>query len=277
MPQPGPIFDNAMKGMFGAVPAALCRWMRVDIEGEVSTIPLSELASPAVTRQVDALVAIGEGVVVHIEFQSSGEARFAMRMLDYRLRLYRRAEVRGRRLVQHVVMLGDGTVEDGLQEDGLDYRYAVHYLRDQPVEPLLSEPALAPLATLAKVPDRERPLVLRRAIDLIASVTDPELRTVLADAAADLATVRLGPDIIQSTWEDSEMPVPSFANLRYETGRSEGREEGREAMISAMLNHRFGPDARIPSVARALAALEPDDYLDRFEKADRLDDLTAPA
>jgi predicted transposase/invertase (TIGR01784 family) len=230
---------------------------------------------------------------VHIEFQASGEARYGYRMLDYRVRLYARPEVRGKRLVQHVIMLADGSVDDGIRDDDLDYRYQVHYLREQPVEPFLADPELAPLAALAKVSDDERPAVLRKVAALIATVEDPELRRMLSEAAADLALLRLDVAIIKSTWEENDMSIPSFARALYEeeleahrqkvreealeegreAGREEGREEGREQLVVGILRHRFGHDARIPALARQLAALDGDDLMRHFEQATSLDDL----
>jgi hypothetical protein len=70
-------------------------------------------------------VDLGNGSVVHIEFQSSGERQFGIRMLEYWLRLHHRPDVKGRELVQHVLMLGEGTVEDGVRGTGLGFHYRV--------------------------------------------------------------------------------------------------------------------------------------------------------
>src|SRR5262245_61402202 len=103
MAQSGPIYDNASKAMFAHILIAMCRWLGLDMAGGVSATRISE-AVPAAARQVDALVAVGSDLLVHIEFQTSAETAFWVRMLDYRLRLYQRPEAKGRRLVQHVVM-----------------------------------------------------------------------------------------------------------------------------------------------------------------------------
>jgi hypothetical protein len=202
-------------------------------------------------------------------------------MLDYRIRLYARPELKSKHLVQHVVMLGDGTIDDGVQDSQLDYRYQVHYLRDQPVEPFLADPHLAPLATLANVPDHERAAVLTRATALIATIEDPELRDVLASAAADLALLRLAPGIIISTLEDHAMSIPSFAKTLAEMSDEErsqivegiARRRARREMVAAMLRHRFGPDERIPALARQLDRLDPEDFYTRCDRAKRLEDL----
>jgi hypothetical protein len=47
--QAGPVYDNAMKAMCTAVPMALCRWLGVEVLGEVEPIRISEMA-PAKRR-----------------------------------------------------------------------------------------------------------------------------------------------------------------------------------------------------------------------------------
>jgi hypothetical protein len=244
---------------------------------------MSEAAPATAARAVDALVAIGTWLVVHIEFQSSAEPRFGLRMLDYRVRLYLLPEMKGKRLRQHVIMLGDGTIEAGLRDDDLDYHYQVHYLRDEPVEPFLADPALAPLATLANVSDSDRPAVLARAAALIATIEDDELRVVPATAAADLALLRVGSDIIIQTWKEYAMPIPSFAEAlaehrgeeKYQEGLEQGLEQGRRQMVETMLRHRFGSDERIPALACRLVELGMDECLARCEQARSLDELAS--
>jgi hypothetical protein len=282
MAQSGPIYDNASKAMFAHVVEAMCRWLDTRVAGDVSVVRISEVM-PAAARQVDALVAVGSDLLVHIEFQTSAETGFWVRMLDYRLRLYLRPEARGKRLVQHVVMLSDGTIDDGMQDEDLTYRYRVHYLRHVPVKEFLAEPELAPWAVLADVSDSERPAILARAAALISTVEDEELRAVLASVAADLALLRLDIDIITATWEVYAMPIPSFAEAlaqqraeeSYKDGLEKGRDLEREQMLTGMLRHRFGADPAIPALVRRLAALDLDVFLSRYERANSLDELAS--
>jgi hypothetical protein len=73
------------------------------------------------------------------------------------------------------------------------------------------------------------------------------------------------------------MPIPSFAEGMYKEGLAEGREEGRdqerEGILAGLIRHRFGPDERIPAIARRLATLDLDEYLARIDRASGLDDL----
>ena len=218
-------------------------------------------------------VCFGDSLVLHVEFQAYGETFLGWRMIDYRSLLVRRPELKHKRIVQHVVVLGSDRVDEGVHDDQLDFTYPVHYLRDHPVDEFLADPGLAPFAALARLTDDERIDALRRALDIIAPLVDDQLRTALAQATVDLAAIRLDVATIEATWEESAMPIPSLLNEKYEEGRSTGREEGREGLLAEMLRHRFGPDDRIPVTARRLAALAPDEALRRLEQAAGLDEL----
>jgi hypothetical protein len=273
-------YDDAVKALCLRFPADVCRWLGAPVSGSVQAIRHSETLSTA-TRQVDALISIDGRFSHHIEFQANGEPRFDLRMLDYRLRLYRLPELVDTEITQHVVMLGRGTIEHQLHDDQLDYTFAVHYLRDEPVAPLLADAGLAPFAALADLPDdAHRAKALRAAFDLIAAVSDDETREMLTQAATDLAALRLDEDTIDSTWEDSAMTIPSLTQRKYDEGVKQGVkqgvQQGGERFVASVLRQRFGPDARIPAIAQRLAALDPDDCLARIGAAAGLDGLAEP-
>ena len=76
------------------------------------------------------------------------------------------------------------------------------------------------------------------------------------------------------------MPIPSLLQDIYDEGRDEGREQGLEQGLEraaeSTLGRRFGPDERIPDIARRLAPLGPDIFLERIDAASSLDELTSP-
>jgi hypothetical protein len=281
-------YDDAVKALCLQLPASVCRLVGAPASGSAETIRHSETLSTA-TRQIDALISIDGRVAHHIEFQANGEPRFDLRMLDYRLRLYRLPNLAGKQITQHVVMLGPGTIEHQLHDDQLDYAFAVHYLRDAPVAPLLADVGLAPFAVLANHPDDgHRARALRAALDLFAEVSDKQTREVLVQAATDLAALRLDEATINSTWEDSAMPIPSLIQRKYDEGVHEGVEQGieqgiqqgiqlgRERLLASFLRQRFGQDARIPVIAKRLAAIDSDDWLARINAAAALEEFAEP-
>jgi hypothetical protein len=274
--QPGPRFDGAVKNLCARQPVTICGLLGIPITTGATALRLSENLPP-VTRQIDALIAIGDDLAVHIEFQTAGEPRFARRMLDHRLRLGELAELEGRRLMQHAVVLGPGRVDNGIADEQLYFTFTTHYLRHLPVGPLLSDPRLAPFAPLGRLTNAERPTIVRQAFDLIAGVAEPSLRATLAQATVDLASIHLDTTTINATWEESAMPVPSLLQRQYDEGFETGRETGHQnactSMAAAVLRRRFGSDDRIDAVARRLARLDPDELVDRIETASSLGDL----
>jgi hypothetical protein len=205
-------------------------------------------------------------------------------MLDYRSLLIRRPELAGKTLVQHVVVLGSDPIEPGVHDNQVDYDFVVHYVRDEHVDRFLGDPALAPFAVLADVPEEQRPAMLQRAAELIIdTVPDDHLQNVLLQATLALAGIRLDPATIKTTLEEL-MPVPSvveeIAQLYREEARQEalqeGLEQGREQAITVLLRHRFAEDDRIPAIARRLATVPIDQSIPRIDTADGLDDLIGP-
>jgi hypothetical protein len=270
-------YDDAVRALCAVDLTGLCGWLGAEVCEQPQLLRLSESAPPASTRQLDLLVGVDDHTLLHVEFQTRPEARFAQRMLEYWLRIEAQDELRDRVIHQHVVLLGDGDLDNRLFRVGLDFVFAVSPVRHEDPERFLAEPGLVPLAALGRVPDRLRPAVLRRALGIVAGIDDPDHRHNLARATVELAHVRLDAATINRTWEVSAMPIPSLLNKLYlegeAKGRAEGRSEGRTAMVTSLLRHRFGDGPGIASVAERLGALDDDEALDRIEQASSLSDL----
>jgi hypothetical protein len=267
-------YDDSIKSLGQLDPASLCRLVGVATDTSTRVERLSENL-PTTTQQVDTLLAIDDHLVLHIEFQTRPERRFAQRMLGYLGRLVGSEAFDGIRVEQHAVLLGPGTLSDRLPE--YNFRFHVHHLRKAPVGPLLADISLTPFAVLADLPDDDhRARTLRTALARIAAVSDPSTRQVLAWTTADLASLCLTTDTIRTTWEELAMPFPSFAQALRDEAREKGLEQGRQEVLGSMLRQRFGPDQRVPAIAHRLATLDPDDGAARIAAATNLDELAEP-
>ncbi len=180
-------------------------------------------------------------------------------MLGYRAAIMRAHP--GVEVGQWVVVLGEGTV-GSIDHGGFRLGCRVLYLRDVPVEDLLAEPALAPLAALGRGSDEERADAHLRALRLIAEHAGDRTSELL-ETASVLATIRLRAPTIQKIRTEAGMTVESIADFYAQTeggqflidkGREQGREQAREEAVAVLLRERFGDDPRIPGVARRLAA-----------------------
>lgn len=160
------------------------------------------------------------------------------------------------------------------------------YLRDVPVEGLLAEPSLAPLAVLGRGTDEERAEAHLQALRLIAQHAGDRTGELL-ETASVLATIRLRAPTIQKIRREAGMTVESIADFYAQTeggrflidkGREQGREEAREEAVAVLLHERFGDDPRIPGIARRLAAGELAAAYRSVLASELLDDLDgAPA
>jgi hypothetical protein len=266
-------YDDAVRALCAVDLTGLCGWLGADVRKRPEPLRLSESAPPTSTRQLDLLVGVGDGTLLHVEFQTRPERRFAQRMLGYWLRIEAQQEFRGHEIHQHVVLLGDGDLDRRLTRSGLDFAFELSRVRDEDPERFLTEPGLVPFAALGRVPDRLRPAVLRRALGIVAGVDDPDHRHNLARATVELAHVRLDPATINLTWEESAMPIPSLLNKLYLEGEAKGRAEERVAMLASMLRRHFGDDPRIVATAERLGRLDSDEAIDVVERATSLDDI----
>jgi hypothetical protein len=276
-------YDDALKALWPADLAGLCRWLGVPVEGE--PVRLAESVPAATTRAVDLLVSVRPGRAVHIEFQTRPERRFPWRMLDYRVRLSGLRDLAGSTIEQHAVLLGAGRLAAGIDEPGLSFSYAVHHLQDEDPEQFLAEPALAPFASLARLSQGARSAVLARALQLIATAPDRARRETFVRATVNLAELYLAPATIESIREDHTMPLPTgFDDYLRDKAREaglegreleleQGRKRGLEQAAESLLRVRFGDDPLIGHIARRLARLGAEACMRRIEAAADLDEL----
>jgi hypothetical protein len=271
-------YDDAVKAVCALDLAGLCNWLGVKVASPTTPLRLAESAPPTTTRQMDLLVAVDDETVLHVEFQTRPERRFAQRMLDYWLRIDASLDRPGLRIIQHVIQLGDGHIEDTLVRDDIVFSYDVHRLCDEDPEQFLVDPGLVPFAALAGNDPARRPDQLRRALAVVAAVEDARGREVLARATVELAAIRLGAATISTTWKESPMPIPSVLSKLYDEGLEEGLEKGREKglieAVASLLRIRFGDDPGVDALASRLAALGATKAMAAVERAGSLDELS---
>ncbi|MBK6872087.1 MAG: hypothetical protein IPJ14_15665 [Kineosporiaceae bacterium] len=280
-PRPGPIHDNALRQLAADELLALCRWL--GIPADPGAVRIGE-AFPSTTRYADLLVGCGPGRLAQVEFVRRPTRELPWRLLEYRARIMRlEPECR---LSQHIVVLAGGRVQAELS-DGSEVwtRFHVTYLREQDPAELLADPALAPLAPLARVQrGTSRPQLLRQALQTIRSAPEDRVRG-LAALAIVLAAIHLDPDTIETARRETAMPISlegtvagrileQRAEARGRTeGEAHGRTQGEIAAVIRVLNARFGSDPRVEALARRLVGRAGERAIDIALAAAQLDDL----
>ena len=280
---PGPIYDNALRLLAAHDLAAICAWLGVTTRPDA--ISRSE-ALPAATLHADLIAQTAPGHLAHIEFVRAPGPTMPGRMLEYRARIMTRHP--GHTLTQHVVVLAQGTIPDHLHDtDELALHLHVTYLRDADPTPLLADPALAPLAVLARATTRHQRIThLRQALAVVTTVPDPHHRHDLVHTTATLAGIHLDPATIEELTKEAGMPftldedtvagriIAATAEAR---GEARGEAQERARTLATLITRTFGEDPRIQPLARHLAALPREQALDAALTATTLDDLLALA
>lgn len=109
--------------------------------------------------------------VLHLEFQTQADAEIPFRMLDYRVRVYRRFP---QKEMHQVVIYLKQTNSDLVQQNTFlltrtRHEFEVIRLWEQPTEVFLRTPGLLPLAVLSSTIDREA--VLNQVAQQINNIT----------------------------------------------------------------------------------------------------------
>lgn len=187
-----------------------------------------------------------------------------------------------------MLVLAGGTVPRILRDsEEFALRLHVTYLRDADPEVLLADPALAPMAVLARAATpNDREVTLRRSLRAVARLPDSGRRRDLAQTAAVLAGIHLDATTIEEHMQEAGMPI-SFAEtipgqqLRAEgkaegraEGKAQGKAEGKAEVFADLLRRVHGDDPRIPALAAALVQLPTDQALAALQDGASLDDLT---
>ncbi len=289
-PRPGPHDDNALRALAVDELVTLCRWLGID--ADPGTVRL-EQALPSTPRFSDLLVGAGHGRLSQVEFVRRPTPDLPHRLVEYRSAIMRQAP--DSVLRQHVVVLAEGHVETELT-DGSEFwcRFHVTYLRELDPADLLTLPALAPLAVLARPPlGQRRTDVLREALQVIHRYAPPTRVPRLAELATVLAAIHLDAATIESLGRESVMPISledtqagrmiaerhraegleQGLSQGFVQGRSEGLSRGEQVVLAQLISARFGRDDRTEQIARRLLGYGEQAAVDAVLTARSLDEL----
>lgn len=206
--------------------------------------------------------------ILHLEFQTRPDALMAERMLEYWIQLHRRF----RRPIQQVVLHLKPTASPLARVEQLTIGRTRHHftslrLWEQDPAPLLANPALLPLAVLARPPSKTPEQLLSQVRQRLQTIADPNQRRRTTSGCQLLAGLSFSQDVIQrllamSILEDSSV-YQYIVHKGLEQGLERGLEQGRQqeagTLVLRLLERRCGPlqpDQRATISALPLERLE---------------------
>ena len=224
------MFDNICKFLAETFSADFATWLLGE-SIELTQLSPSELSLEPI--RADALILLqSDEVVLHLEFQTQPKADIPFRMIDYRLRVYRRFPQKQMR--QTVIYL-QSTGSDLVQQSAFTleqtrHEFEVIRLWEQPTSAFLQSPGLLPFAVLSQadgsfaVAAGNRTQTLRQVAQIIDQIPDSRAQSNVLASTFVLAGLVLESEVIQQVLRRDIMQE----SVTYQLIKSEGREEGRE-------------------------------------------------
>jgi len=248
------VIDDFCKQLVARHPASVSRWVlgriaepeQPAVGGSWQLLDRELSSAPLHADSVVLLPESSTGAILHLEFQTRPDAAIAERMLDYWIRLHRRFHQPIRQAVIHL----RPTVSHLARIEQLAIghtRHSFHSLRlwEQDPAPLLADPALLPLAVLARPTSPSPELLLTQVRERLQAIADLDQRRLTGSGCQLLAGLAFPPDVIQRLLAMSILEDSSVYQLIKRKGLEEGVGQGRRQealdLLGRLLLRRCGP------------------------------------
>ena len=229
------VIDDFCKQLVARHPASISRWL----------LGLTA-AEPSSARAIDTNQT---WQLLDRELSSDAlhaDSVMAERMLEYWIRLHRRF----RRPIQQVVLHLKPTASPLARVEHLTIGRTRHHftslrLWEQDPAPLLADPALLPLAVLARPPSKTPEQLLSQVRQRLQTIADPNQRRRTTSGCQLLAGLSFSQDVIQRLLAMSILEDSSVYQYIVHKGLEQGLEQGRQqeacTLVLRLLERRCGP------------------------------------
>ena len=169
-----------------------------------------------------------EDLVLHLEFQTEPDENMGFRMLDYRIRVYRRFP--NKTMHQVVIYLKPTksalVYQDSFQFGETSHRYRVIRLWEQSSDLFLNSLGLLPLAVLTQSSDPE--LKLRQVAEVLETITDSRVKAnFLMTATSVFSGLVLKSELIKTILRSEIMKESAVYQEILQEGEQRGLLKGK--------------------------------------------------
>ena len=251
-------YDSICKYLAIEYPSPFIQWLLAVDALESQTLP-TELGLEPI--RADALYFLPQlQKILHLEFQTipTSTPALPLRMLDYWVRIYRQ---HGYPIEQVVIFLKPTSSEAAYVEQfavgNTTHRYRVVRLWEQDPAPLLANPALLPLAVLARTGS---PIALMQQVAVqVDMIKEPGQQRNISACTQILASLKFEKNFVRQFLREEFMRESAIYQEILQEGRQEGRQEEGATLILRQLTRRFGtldPKLRAQVLQLSIAQLE---------------------
>jgi predicted transposase/invertase (TIGR01784 family) len=174
----------------------ICKFIAENYKDDLATwllgapIKLTKLSPTELSNEpirADSLILLqSDKLVLHTEFQTDADKDIPFRMLDYRIRGYRRFPNKEMRQIVVYLRKTDSELvyQNSFTLSDTNHKFEVIRLWEQPTEQFMSLPGLLPFAVLSQTKDPT--IVLNQVAQAVESITEKQLQRNIAAAIAIL-------------------------------------------------------------------------------------------
>ncbi|MBW4612525.1 MAG: Rpn family recombination-promoting nuclease/putative transposase [Desmonostoc vinosum HA7617-LM4] len=221
----------------------------------LTEIKPSELSLDPIRADALILLASDESVL-HIEFQTLPKDNVPFRMLDYRVRMYRKDPTKPMRQV--VIYLKQTSSERVYQTsftmECTRHEFEVIRLWEQPASLFLQYPGLIPFATLGQSTDSEE--TLHQAAQIIDQIADPITQANLMAASGILAGLKLESEVIYRLLRRDIMQESTVYRSILAEGETKGEERKQREIAINLLRRGVAIDIIAPSTGLSVEEVQ---------------------
>jgi predicted transposase/invertase (TIGR01784 family) len=188
------MYDNTCRFLAEHFSADFASWLLGEPVAMTELNP-SELSLDPI--RADALILLeSDKSVLHIEFQTLPKHNIPFRILDYRVRMYRKDPNKSmRQVVIYLKQTGSELAyQTSFTMERTRHEFDVIRLWEQPATLFLQYPGLIPFAVLGQSADAEE--TLRQAAQKVDRISDPIAQANLMAASGILAGLRLEDEVV---------------------------------------------------------------------------------
>ena len=227
------MFDNVSKFLAENFSKDYATWL---LGRPVTLTKLSPTELSLEPIRADSLILEqSEDLVLHLEFQTEPDEKMGFRMLDYRIRVYRRFPNKTMHQVVIYLKPTKSTLvyQDSFQVGETTHRYRVIRLWEQSSDLFLNSSGLLPLAVLTQTSDPT--IILRKVAKVLETIPDNNLRQNLTAATAVFGGLVIKPDIVKTILRSQFMKESAVYQEILQEGLQQGLQQGKLEVARRLL------------------------------------------
>ena len=236
-------YDNTCKYLAETYPEEFAKWLLSTDTSNIKVLKTELNLEPIRADSVTFLQTSNQ--ILHLEFQTQPKSTppLDFRMLDYYVRLKKTYKCD---IEQVIIFLQPSNSEMVFKNQYVDkntlHKYRVIRLWEQDSTPLLINPALLPLAVLAKTNSPES--LLQQVANQVDMIEESEAQKNISACTQILAGLRFDRNLINQLFQEEIMQesviYQDIIQRGEAIGEQRGKQKGQATLILRLLSRRFG-------------------------------------